>query len=105
MKIYSEGWFDRVKIAWGNLCRRFQGKRPYVDLKGQSHITCGAHGRWLWTGEVICTECDAVWHLNVHNPPKHGHCTCGAKLTGEEGSARAICPACYRRMRAVRGET
>jgi len=64
-------------------------------------LFCASHGRQRWTGQVICINCDAVWHLNVHNPPtEDGRCTCGAELIGDKGKARAICSTCYEERRA-----
>jgi hypothetical protein len=45
-------------------------------------LRCDTHGRSPWSGQVICAECDAVWHLNVENPPTAPRCTCGANLVG-----------------------
>ena len=59
-------------------------------------LDCGEHGKMPWTGQVICIACDRVWHLNVHNPPTaDGACTCGKRLSGPEGTGRAICARCY----------
>jgi len=67
-------------------------------------INCAIHGRVPWQGQVVCSACHAVWHLNVHNPPKHNECTCGKPLVGKQGTARAICASCYDSLsRASRG--
>lgn len=62
----------------------------------EKKLLCNTHGSSPWTGQVVCTACDAVWHLNVDSPPTaDGLCTCGAKLVGDDGTARAICGGCY----------
>ena len=64
-------------------------------------LRCSSHGRVLWSGEVICVGCNAVWHLGGGDEPptEDGTCTCGKKLSGEEGTARAICGRCYKSMK------
>lgn len=75
-------------------------------------IDCDKHGAQPWTGQVMCEGCGAVWHLNVENPPTaDGSCTCGRPLVTmlvdarlreprNFGSGKAICPSCYRTLRA-----
>jgi hypothetical protein len=70
-------------------------------MKGarRTMIKCSTHGESKWTGEVICIACQAVWHLT--DPMKRpadplGRCKCGKLLTGDTGTARAICPQCFR---------
>jgi hypothetical protein len=63
-------------------------------------LHCDTHGTVKWNGEVICTGCGAVWHLRGdHQPPPEcgQNCTCGKPLVGDEGTARSICPDCYRK--------
>ena len=72
-------------------------------------LICDSHGRRPWSGQVICTACGAVWHLNVDSPPNAPLCTCGAHLTRRDaegksiGTARAICDRCYQGLKAQRG--
>lgn len=66
------------RIAWAN--------RPRLS-------SCSKHGATQWTGQVICTKCDRILHLDVdHHESK---CVCGAELVGRKGSARAICAVCF----------
>lgn len=74
--------------------------RKYPDAwegtANERTLTCSSHGKLSWSGQVLCVGCDAVWHLNVDNPPtEDGRCTCGAELVGKGGTARAICLRCY----------
>lgn len=65
-------------------------------------IRCLTHGAAMWTGQVICVDCGAVWHLNKPEgdseiPAGGGRlCTCGADL---RVSARPLCPQCYDEQR------
>jgi hypothetical protein len=73
-------------------------------------LACDQHGKSPWSGQVMCLDCGAAWHLNVDDPPTAPLCTCGAQLgtrgpAGEriESRARAICARCYRLKKAQRG--
>ena len=59
-------------------------------------LVCRSHGTVAWTGEVICDACGSVWWLGHDDPPGEGNlCTCGRALSGDNGTARAICHRCY----------
>jgi hypothetical protein len=77
-------------------------------------LKCGAHGTEEWRGDIVCTNCGAIWirEDSIDEPGKHnfrllntvheylsgdlGECKCGADLfaKGDEGTGVPICSHC-----------
>lgn len=69
-------------------------------------IRCATHGWLPWKLTIVCTACGAVYQAVTEDtepfkPVCPGavaapeFCTCGLRLPGKDGSAKAICTACF----------
>jgi hypothetical protein len=69
-------------------------------------LKCATHGSSPWLFTIFCIGCGRVYQAVLEgtdfDPIVDGAvrapeiCACGSKLTGREGSARAICTSCFK---------
>lgn len=68
---------------------------------GDWTVECGSHGKVPWKFDIICDGCGKVHNMDDPAPPV---CQCGKQLLPTEPprefSARMVCPACAKSLRA-----